>query len=278
MTPGIGGKTVVRVLARNQLLGRSPEEFLALGAEALFEEYRLSRKAATAFVEHKEDALAETLALEKKLGALGVTLTTAADASYPARIESFDPDPPGVLFLYGNTPLLEAKTFAVLASRGASRADLELMESLTETGTIEGETLVGGHDRVEFQEASVVPLRWGAPHILCLDRGLFQVLGPELSNQAFRKARLWRHQFDPKTDLVISPFRPNDHFLGANNRIRDRLIASLADRLDFVHLSEGGNMERIAKMALKAERKVGISDRIIGYKKWADLGAEIIQT
>ena len=37
LTPGIGGKTITRVLTRNDLLGRSIDEFLRLGSEALRE-------------------------------------------------------------------------------------------------------------------------------------------------------------------------------------------------------------------------------------------------
>src|SRR5690349_19621546 len=95
MTPGVGGRTVTRVLARNELLGRSPEEFLKFSEEVLREEYRLSARAAAAL---KHSSLESTLALEDKLARLGVELVTAADAHYPAVVEEFDPDPPGVLF------------------------------------------------------------------------------------------------------------------------------------------------------------------------------------
>ncbi len=276
LTPGIGGRSVVRVLARHALLGRTPEEFLGLSPEALKEEYRLGAKVATALVSDPKGRVEKTLETEKRLSALGVSLVTAADARYPAQVEAFDPDPPGVLFLYGNVSLLESTTFAVLSSRGAPPAALADIEALTEAGVLAGEVVVSGHDRREYQAAAVVPLRWGAPRILALDRGLFPVLGPELREEAFRAARLWRYQFDPQTDLVISPFRPDAEFLGANNRVRDRLVAALSSRLDFVHLAEGGNMEALARQGLKVGRTVRISDRIIGYRRWVELGAGLI--
>jgi DNA processing protein len=269
---------VVRVLARNALLGRSNEEFLSLSAEAYREEYRLTAKAANALANDPAGAITRTLETEKRLAGLGVSLATAADAHYPWRVEAFDPDPPGVLFLYGNTALLESSTFAVLSSRNAPTSALNALEELTEAGVLGGEVLVSGHDRPEYQRSAVVPLRWGAPRILCLDRGLFPVLGPELRDEAFRAARLWRYQFDPTTDLVISPFRPEAEYVGANNRLRDRLVASLADRIDWVHMSEGGNMETLARMALKAGRAVRVSDRILGYRKWVELGAKTLET
>ena len=41
-------------------------------------------------------------------------------------------------------------------------------------------------------------------------------------------------------------------------------------------MSEGGNMARIASLALKAKRRVRVSDRIVGYRAFVDLGAETI--
>lgn len=272
MTPGIGGRSVTRILTRNGLLGRSPEDFLKLSQESLREEYRLTGKAATNLAQR---SIKETEAIEKRLAGLGVTMVTSADAHYPTRIEQMDPDPPGVLFLYGNTKLLEAATFCVLSSRGSFPADLDRIEKVTEEGVLAGGILVAGHDTPEYQRSAVVPLRWGSPRILCLDRGLFRVLGEDLRDEAFRAARLWRYQFDPATDLAISPFRPDADFVGINNKIRDRLVGCLSARLVFIRIGEGGNMDRLAKLALKSGRKVAVSDVSLGYRHYRDLGAEV---
>jgi predicted Rossmann fold nucleotide-binding protein DprA/Smf involved in DNA uptake len=273
MTPGIGGRTVTRILARNELVGRSSDEFFKLSPEAWQEEYRLNKKSTAALATAK---LNETRKLEEQLSGLGVSLVTAADAHYPTLVEEFDPDPPGVLFFYGNTKLLEAKTFCVLSSRNSRPADLELIEKLTEEGVLNSEVLVTGHDRPEYQRSAVVPLRWGAPRILCLDRGLFKVLGDDLKNEAFRAARLWRYQFDPATDMVVSAFRPYADFIGINNQVRDRLVASLSRRLDFVIVNEGGNMAKLARLALKSGRPTRISDRSVGFRELVTAGAKAI--
>ena len=277
MTPGVGGRTVTRVLARNDLLGRTAEDFLKLSPEALREEYKLQAKAATG-IASAAFSLAEHLeTTQKRLDKKGVTIIAAADAHYPELVEKMDPDPPGVLFLYGNTKLLNAKTFCVLSSRNTSPAGLNAIETLAEEGVLSAEVVVSGHDTPEYQRSALVPLRWGAPRILCLDRGLYEALGPELNDEPFRAARLWRFQFDATTDLVISPFRPDAKFVGVNNKVRDRLIGSLSRRLDFSEIAPGGNMERIAKLALKAKRKVRVCDRTIGYRQLREAGAEILE-
>lgn len=278
MTPGIGGKSVTRILARNNLLGRTPEEFLGLSEAGFREEYRLSARASKALTEKSSGSSKAIEEFEKRLLGLGVDLVTAADAHYPAMIEEMDPDPPGILFLYGNKRLLDARTFCVLASRNTLPADLDLIEKLTEMGVLEGEVLVTGHDRPEYQRSAVVPLRWGSPRILCLDRGMFKVLGENLRDEAFRAARLWRYEFDPSTDLVVSPFRPDADFVGINNRVRDRLVACLSKRLDFVAINSGGNMEALAKLGIRGGRPVRVSDRILGYQALTKLGATAIPT
>ena len=273
MTPGIGGKSVVRIVARNNLLQRSPQEFLRLPVESWIEEYRLSHRAASSLDANRKLA-AKTKALEDRLAGLGVTWTTAADAGYPELMEAFDPDPPGVLFLFGNHRLLNAKTFCVMASRGSTPADLDRIERATECGVLDGEIIVSGHDRPEYQRSAVVPLRWGAPRILCFDRGLFKVLGEDLKDEAFRAARLWRYEFDHSTDLAISPFRPDADFIGVNNKVRDRLVAGLSRRADFVHVAAGGGMDRLVTMALKAGRPVRVSNSVANADAFVERGAQ----
>lgn len=276
MTPGIGGKGVTRVMTRLGLLGLEAERFLKLSPEAWREEFKLTRRGVENLALSRANGIERTLELERRLDGLGVTWVTAADAHYPALVEQMDPDPPGVLFLYGNLRLLDAKTFAVLASRGSLPRDLDAIERLAEEGVLAGEVLVSGHDRLEYQRSAVVPLRWGAPRILVLDRGLFQVLGENLKDEAFRAARLWRYEFDPKTDLVVSAFRPDAAFIGVNNQVRDRLIGCLARRLDFVHVAPTGNMAKLARLALKAGRPVRIADTSIGYRDLVAAGAGVL--
>ncbi len=261
---------------RNELLSRSPEQFFALSTEALREEYRLSVAAATSLELRRKERLAEALTLEQRLSGLGVTWVTSSDAHYPQLVEAMDPNPPGVLFLYGNTRLLESKTFCVMSSRNPMPADLDLIEGLCQEGILNGEVLVSGHNNPAYQRSAVVPLRWGSPRILCLDKGLFQVMGADLKQEAFSSARLWRYEFDPQTDLVVSPFRPNDSFIGTNNKVRDGLIGGLSRRLDFVAIQDGGNMQRIAKLAMRAGRNVRVSDRIIGYRAYLEQGATLL--
>ncbi len=257
-------------------MGQSPYEFFALSPEALREDYGLPAKLAQN-VSGSLDRLTKELAeMEERLEQLGVHLVTAADAHFPERLDTIDLDPPPALFLYGNQKLLESKTFCILSSRNTPPKGLDMIEKLAEEGVLAGEVLVSGHDRPEYQRSAVVPLRWGSPRILCLDRGMFEALGDDLSVEPFRTARLWRFQFDKTTDLVVSPFRPNAGFAGVNNQVRDRLVAALSARLDFVLINPGGNMDKLARAALRAGRPVRVSDLSLEYRQYRESGAEVL--
>ena len=173
---------------------------------------------------------------------------------------------------------LEGETFTVLSSRGTDAKGLELIEKLTEESILAGKTLVSGHDTPEYQRSSIVPLRWGAPRVIVLDCGLFKALGDDLKEEPFRAARLWRYQFDPKTDLAVSCLNPDSDYHPNSNKIRDRLIASLSLNLDFVNIRVGGNMEALAKSSLRAGRIVRIPDYLETEVKLKQLGAALIPT
>lgn len=258
-SPGIGSKTISRILARNAMLGTKPDAFAKLSQAVLQEEYRLPPSAAQEWVSRREQNLANARVMEARLSELGVRLACPVDAHYPGGIEELWTDPPGLLFLYGNIPLLDSPTFTVLSSRNSSpEARLE-MEKLTEAGVLNHEVLVTGHDTPEYRSAAIVPLRWGAPRILVLDNGMFHALGENLTQEPFQAARLWRYQFDPKADLVVSAINPTWNTHRGANQQRDRLIGALSRRIDLVTASPGGNMETIGQTALKAGRRVRLS-------------------
>lgn len=185
-----------------------------------------------------------------------VRLVSTSSVLYPEKLTSFFENPPTFFYAYGNLRLLQSSSFTVLCSRSPSPADLEAIERLAEQGVLDGKTLVGGTNTDAYQRAAVVPLRWGAPRILVLDRGLFCALGETLEEEPFRTARLWRYRFDPVSDLVVTRQRPFDEYAPANQSKRDELIAALSDEVHAVAIRKGGGMERLLTRAETAGRQV----------------------
>lgn len=137
------------------------------------------------------------------------------------------------LWLYGNIKLLDRELcFAptVLNPSDDEHRDMASAELESERLVLEGKVLVCGVHNDVHRRAAIVPLRWGAPRIVVLSGGFHHHLGPKLDQEPFRVARLWRYQWDPKTDLAISkraPDRPPT--FARHNPTVDRLIRAIAE-------------------------------------------------
>lgn len=136
------------------------------------------------------------------------------------------------LWLYGNSRLLEADRAYVPDALGdPSRkcgSELDSIEYQAEQLVLAGKALVCGIHNAAHQRAALVPLRWGGPRIVVFSGGFLYHLGINLDQEPFRAARLWRYQFDAKTDLAVSRRAPEKLPTFANfNPTVDRLIQSV---------------------------------------------------
>jgi hypothetical protein len=78
------------------------------------------------------------------------------------------------------------------------------------------------------RRAAIVPLRWGAPRVLVVSGGFCFHLGVKLNQEPFRAARLWRYQWDPTTDLIISRRAPEKKpTFALHNPTVDRMIGQI---------------------------------------------------
>ncbi len=256
LTPGIGGSRLARILHQIGVSRISPEQFLCLSEEALREDFGVPSASASALVKQREELKSKAEAYRELVKGKPVRLVTVQNPLYPKRLEEFCEDVPGFFFSYGNLRVLETKTFCVLASSKSPEKDLDRVERVAEEGVLAPRTLVTGVNTPAYQRSAVVPLRWGAPRILVLDRGLFEALGKDLSKEPFRTARLWRYRFDPQTDLVISAHRPFDGYAPGNNVRRDEIVVGLSDEVRVVYARQGGVVERLALRAQQLGRSV----------------------
>lgn len=146
---------------------------------------------------------------------------------------SFCPD--AGLWLYGNARLLGTSLAGIDRAKGLPGHTpdcLTQIELEAERAVLEGKVLVTGIHNAAHQRAAVVPLRWGSPRVLVLSGGFHYHLGPDLKDEPFRAARLWRFQFDARTDLVISRRAPDKlPTFALFNPTVDRLIERITARL-----------------------------------------------
>ena len=154
----------------------------------------------------------------------------------PARYE----DEPGFyrdgkVWLYGNSRLLRSNLVCITTCfdhpSSSTPAHLESIEGEAEEAVLAGKTLVCGMHNDLHQRAAIVPLRWGAPRIMVLPGGFFYHLGSDLRQEPFRAARLWRYQWDARTDLAVSKRAPDKlPTYALYNPSVDRFILRLATR------------------------------------------------
>ena len=157
-------------------------------------------------------------------------------AAAPVRSARFEDEPgyyaPAGLWLYGNVRLLHGKLACVeeaLGQRDFAPPILDAVERAAEQTVLAGKVLVCGVHNPAHQRAAIVPLRWGSPRIVVVSGGFLYHLGLQLKQEPFRAARLWRYEWDAKTDLIVSRRDPERlPTFAHHNPTVDRLIRELA--------------------------------------------------
>lgn len=255
LLPDVGRRTLRHVLERQQVRRETPAEILSLPEETLATEYRLPARARRALLESPDALLDETRRLDAHLTRCGVRWLSFMDAAYPAALEAM-PEPPPLLFLYGNHALLQTPTCALLASRTIAAQGLHELERLAESLLTQGFTPIVSATQPAYQRALLSAVRHHAPYLLVLDRGLLQAFGEDLRKEPLRQARIWQAEFDTAHALALSPFRPRDGWMVAHGKYRDALIAYLADAVFVVEARPDGYMVQLCHELLQRGRKV----------------------
>jgi len=181
--------------------------------------------------------MANARARAARPGSKGLRTARPSKLMPPRRSARYEEEPgyyePAGLWLYGNSKLLHARLEYVALACGPSThppSTLDSIEREAEELVLGGAILVCGVHNPAHQRAAVVPLRWGSPRLIVLSGGFYHHLGKDLRQEPFRAARLWRYEFDPITDLVVSRRWPDRRpTFGLHNPTIDRLIARLAN-------------------------------------------------
>lgn len=255
LLPDVGRRTLRYVLERQQVRREPPEEVLNLPAETLQSEYKLPMRAVRAIQEERSRWLEEATRLEAHLTRCGVRWMSFQDAAYPAVLDEM-PEPPAILFLYGDHTLLSEPSFALLASHTISGQGLQELEMLAQSLIAQGFTPIVSATQPAYQRALLCAVRQNAPYILALDRGLLAAFGEDLRREPLKQARIWQAEFDSNRALALSPFRPRDGWVASNSRYRDALIAYLGSAVMVVEARPNGYIVQLCKELLQHGRTV----------------------
>lgn len=265
--PHLGEKTLTRLLRRIAQKRLTPQDFLTLTAEEWRNFYELDARAAAYLTGHRAALIGKSAELLRVLRHHPLHVLTVEGAAYPSRLEQRDDAPPPILYALGNLDLLQTEpesptrfTFTIAVSNGATSATLARQDEIASELIGQGGIPVTGHDRTPYKRLALAAQRQNCPTIYVLDRGLREALGPEFDRLLFATARIREAVFPPKRDLALSPFRLDDHGLGANNRRRDRLVFALADMIVALDVRAGGGMAAECLRAREQGRPVFVVD------------------
>ncbi len=245
--PHLGEKSLAVLLRRLAQRRPAPNAFLDLTPDDMIREYELPARVAEHLHDHRAALLAKSAELLRAVRLHPLQLLTTGSAGYPARLERFDPDPPPLLYVLGKAALIEPPTptrftFTIAVSNGAAPAVLDRQDEIA-AGLVEaGGVPVTGHDRSAYKRLALAAQRRNRSTLYIFDRGLREALGPDFDRPPFSAARIRDAVFEVERDLALSPFRLDDHGLGANNRRRDELVFALADVVIALDVRAGGGM------------------------------------
>src|SRR5689334_20553407 len=233
--PHIGEKSLARLLRLVAQQRLAPDTFLAMTATQWQEECELHPEAAAALDLQRAELIARSSELGRSLRTHRIQLLSVESATYPARLVRNEDAPPPLIYALGNPDLLEMSyraerfTFTIAVSNGAGAETLDRLDRLASELSAAGGVPVTGHDRAPYKRLALASQRRNAPTVYVLDRGLREALGPDFDRPAFAAARIRDAAFVTDRDLALSPFRLDDHSIGANNRRRDSLVFALSD-------------------------------------------------
>ncbi len=249
--PHVGEKSLAHLLRLHGQRRIVPEVFCALSASEMHLQYDIPLLAANHMAGCPAEIAERTAELAKTIRHHGIQVLTSQSATFPARLAAFDDAPPPILYTLGNFSAWNSAadkpnahfTFTCATSNGASAESLSRQDEIANALIDAGGVPVTGHDRSPYKRLALSAQRKNRPVCYVFDRGLREALGPEFDRPPFAAARIRDASFDRSRDLAVSPFRLDDHSIGANNRRRDRLTFALADVVICVDVRAGGGME-----------------------------------
>ncbi len=262
--PHLGERSLADLLRLLAQRRSSPHAFLELAPDALIRDYDLPARVAEYLHANRAALLAKSGELLRAVRLHPLHLLSTESAGYPARLERFDATPPPLLFALGHLGLIDPPlptrfTFTIAVSNGAAPAILNRQDEIA-AGLVEaGGVPVAGHDRAAYKRLALAAQRRNRSTLYVFDRGLREALGPDFDRPPFSAARIRDAVFEVERDLALSPFRLDDHGLGANNRRRDALVFALSDLVIALDVRAGGMMMQECLRARNQGRPVYIA-------------------
>jgi DNA processing protein len=180
-----------------------------------------------------------------KMGKMGVDILTLRDREYPDLLKEI-PDPPAVLYKKGSLNIGE-NTLAVIGSRKATFAGMNLAEKIANTVSSLGITVVSGLARGIDASAHKGALSERGSTIAVLGCGI-DICYPAENSRLFERIG--------EDGLLLTEYGPGDPPLQYHFPERNRIIAGLSRGVLVVEASERSGSLITARLGLEYGREV----------------------
>lgn len=285
--PHLGPKGISRILSElppslpDELIELDRLDIWTLPEKPLKQRFALHDGAINCLISQKNELISKSKEIADSAEKMGIRVITILDPDYPPSLRDYYPAPPPIIYTYGNLSLFRERKFAVIGSSSANVQSLEVIREITGSLTTEGLSVVTSHNTNPYQAVGLAARSKGGSVALVLDRGILSAFPNGLGYEPIAQSRIWDLHFDPEKDLVVSPFRLYDRWIGANGRERDRMVFSLADVIVAVDIRSGGVMEKECSHAHEKGREVyvynpGEGNIPLGNQHLLDIGCHPI--
>lgn len=266
-TPGIGPRTLLRMMLDPELRLADLKTFMGWGAGVWTSRFHLTPKSVQALESKKVDVDALTEELDRR----EIRTLAVHDSEYPNRLrEVLGDQAPPVLFAWGNLALTERPAVAACGSRDASADGLAFASRFAEEAANRRFNVVSGYARGIDMAAHQAALASGGTTTIVLAEG---ILG-------FRPKVEVQDMVNPEACLVLSEFPPRLPWTIGNAMARNRTICALADVAVVIEpRGKGGTFEAgrtCVQLGVPAWVKAGKTKSEAGWTELVAQGLKLV--
>lgn len=231
--PGVGSATLRRILARAQRDRYAYKQFEHLDNQVLQSTYGLKLEAIERLHNSENDK-----ELWEKLSERGVHILVRGTPEYPERVNRvLGETAPPVLYVIGNTDILNTSSVGFCGSRKASEKGLQVAQKCARILAEEKINVVSGYAHGVDMAAHVGALEGKGTTTLVLAEGILHFRIKE-------QVRPWLSENDLNNVVIVSEFPPMLPWKAHNAMARNRTICALSNAMVVVESgTEGGTFE-----------------------------------
>lgn len=186
------------------------------------------------------------LILAAELGSRGIGVIALGDTQYPERLAQA-PNPPALLFYWGNPDLLGTPGVGMCGSRDVSERGLQAARACGEAVARQGLTVISGYAKGVDTETHLAALTQGGRTIIVLAEGFVH----------FRQKKAFGPEgLDQERVLVLSQFPPSQPWAVGAAMTRNGVIAALGRALVVIEAGESGGTINAGMQAIRMGRPV----------------------